>query len=421
VRRCPLLAVVLLIGTAHEARAQACATCSPLSLPSSLGVGDVAAGERQDWLLTARVGAGWLSYPVQSVEGQPFADPNQARLDLGLLSVEASAQHRSGFGGSLLLPAALIAAADVTGRRADPGLGDLDARARYRGQPNDRWSLSLNVGAALPTGRYAPRSGALALSAAAQALTPGRGTTWAVAEGEVRLTPHPRFSVAAALEGRVPLVDAPDGFRWGPEARALLDARTFLLDRRLAVGAALEGQWRGVSTVDDPFLGRRVESGSTGGFTLAVLPSATYRFGSGLFLDASLRVPLVQALAGLQFNQGLGAFIGVGFTLPAGTTRAEASRTAGRGTWSVVDYDAAWCAGCQTLRPLLAEASARRPSVRFERIDVTHWSQDELEAAVPGASALPVVELRRPDGSVARRLEGDAATHFEDHLQELLP
>ena len=48
---------------------------------------------------------------------------------------------------------------------------------------------------------------------------------------------------------------------------------------------------------------------------------------------------LLQSLAGLQFNQGVGVFAGLGFVLPVGPSRAESSRAATEG-WTVVDYDA---------------------------------------------------------------------------------
>ncbi len=403
-----------------RAAAQACASCSPLALPASVSLpGGTSLGQHEA-VVTGQLSGGWQGFPTQTAQGERFDDPNRARIDLGLVSIEGSVLHRSGLGASVQVPAALIGAADVTGARLDPGLGDLDTRLRYRAQPTGRLLLAANAGAVLPTGRYAPRSGALALSAAAQALTPGRGTTWAVAEGQARLTTFERLNLGLSVEGRAPLGDAPDGFRWGPEARLTADGQLRLPGDRVFLGLGVEAQWRATSSVDDPFLNQRVDSGSTGGLVLAVLPGVTVQLPLGLFAQVSARVPLFQALSGLQFNQGLGVFTGLGFVLPVGPSRAQASRATTAG-WTVVDYDADWCVACQELKPVLAQAQVRFPSVRFTRVDVSRWSQDELEQAVPGATALPVVELRRPDGSVAARLEGDAAKEITRRLESALP
>lgn len=419
-RGCLVSVLVGLTVTSEPVMAQACASCSPLALPTSVSSPGGAALGQHELVVTGQVVGGWQAFPDQTAQGERFDDPNRARVDLGLVSVEGSVVHRSGVGASLQLPAALIAASDVTGARVDPGLGDLEARLRYRAQPSTRVFFAANAGAVLPTGRYSPRSGALALSAAAQALTPGRGTTWAVAEAQARLTTIERLTVGASLEGRAPLADAPDGFRWGPEVRGGLDGQLRLPGERVFLSLGAEAQWRATTSVEDPFLGSRVDSGSTGGLVIAALPGVTIQLPHGVFAQLSGRVPLLQSLAGLQFNQGVGVFAGLGFVLPVGPSRAESSRAATEG-WTVVDYDADWCAACQELKPVLAEAQLRFPAVRFQRIDVSRWSQDELEQAVPGATALPVVELRRPDGTVVARLEGAAAHDITRRLETDLP
>jgi thiol-disulfide isomerase/thioredoxin len=165
----------------------------------------------------------------------------------------------------------------------------------------------------------------------------------------------------------------------------------------------------------------RVDSGSTGGVVLAALPGVTAQLPGGVFAQLSARVPLHQALAGLQFNQGLGVFLGVGVVIPVGPSRAEESRAAPAGAWTVVDYDAEWCQACRELRPVLEGARSEFPAVRFTRVDVTQWSQEELEAAVPGATALPVVEVRNPQGRVVARLEGDSARQITRTLKQELP
>jgi thiol-disulfide isomerase/thioredoxin len=404
-----------------EVRAQACASCTPLSLPSSVSSPGGSAASTHPFVVTGQLSGGWLGFPTQTADGQRFDDPNRARIDLALATLDLGVQHRSGFGGALQLPAALVHAADVTASRADPGLGDLDLRGRFLAQPGARWTFGVTAGLVLPTGRYAPRSGALALSPAAQALTPGRGTTWAVAEARGRLLLVDRLSVGVSAEGRAPLSDAADGFRWGLEARGTVEAQVRLPGERVFLGLGVEGQWRGTSSVDDPFLRTRVDSGSTGGVVVAALPGVTVQLPSGWFTQLSARVPLHQALAGLQFNQGLGLFLGVGVAIPVGPSRVEESRAALAGAWTVVDYDAEWCQACRELRPVLEGARAEFPGVRFTRVDVTRWSQDELELAVPGATALPVVEVRNPQGRVVARLEGDSARNLTRTLKQELP
>ncbi|MDX2015767.1 MAG: thioredoxin domain-containing protein [Myxococcaceae bacterium] len=415
-----LLVLVSLLAS-PDVRAQACASCTPLALPTSVSTpGGPAAGGAHPFVVTGQVAGGWLGFPTQSAGGQPFDDPNRARIDLALATFDLGVQHRSGFGGALQLPAALVHAADVTGARADPGLGDLDVRGRYV-TPTQRWGFGVNAGVVLPTGRYAPRSGALALSAAAQALTPGRGTTWAATEVRGRFSVVERLSLSVSAEGRVPLSDAPDGFRWGLEARGAVDAQLRLPGDRVFLGLGLEAQWRGTSSVEDPFLGARVDSGSTGGVVVAALPGVTVQLPAGVFAQVSARVPLYQQLAGLQFNQGLGLFLGVGVAIPVGPSRAEESRATTTGAWTVVDYDAEWCEACRALRPVVEAARTRFPGVQFNRVDVTAWTQEELEAAVPGATALPVVEVRGPDGRVVARHEGDSARQFTTTLEQELP
>jgi hypothetical protein len=51
-----------------------------------------------------------------------------------------------------------------------------------------------------------------------------------------------------------------------------------------------------------------------------------------------------------------------------------------------------------------------------ERTDVSDWSQDELAERVPGAKALPILDIVRADGLLVRRLEGEDALSFSRFL-----
>ncbi len=417
--RIAALLFVLLGGA--RAHAQACTSCSPLALPSSVAGGLDSSARGRDWFLLGQITGGWLSFPGQTARGVEYQDPNQPRIDLGLLALQVRAQHRSGLGFEVLMPAALLQASDLFATRRDPGLGDLETRGRYTHQFFTSLSAAVSAGVALPTGRYAPRSGALALSASASALTPGRGARWGLVEGESRWSPWERLATSLSLGTRLPLTDAPDGFRWAPEVRSVLEAQVQLWPGKLAAGAGLEAQWRGVSSVIDPFLEQRVDSTNTGGFSLTALPSLTAQLPGGFFTSLSVRVPLYQRLAGLQFVQGLGVFASIGFSFAAGNDRAVHERDAARGGWAVLQYEADWCVACKKLSSMFADARARTPALKFITVDVTAWSQEELEAAAPGAQALPLIEIRRPDGSLAARLEGQDAFAFERRIEELNP
>jgi hypothetical protein len=79
------------------------------------------------------------------------------------------------------------------------------------------------AGAVFPTGSYTPRSGAEALGDSARALTIGRGVYWGLAEIEGRYEPARAVALTSSTQGRVPLGEASDGFRWGPELRTLAE------------------------------------------------------------------------------------------------------------------------------------------------------------------------------------------------------
>ncbi|HVJ92804.1 MAG TPA: thioredoxin family protein, partial [Labilithrix sp.] len=130
-----------------------------------------------------------------------------------------------------------------------------------------------------------------------------------------------------------------------------------------------------------------------------------------------------QDLDGLQFQQGPGVFAGFGYVFSIGGGRAkppsEEVAAANSAALIVREYGADWCPGCKKLEPLLDASRERHKDVLFERVDVTSWSEDELARRVPGAKALPIVEVRRGDGTLVARLEGDDAFSFDTHLSEV--
>lgn len=408
------LAVLGLALWAQTAQAQ-CPTCTPLALPSGGATGlDVQVARGGGWALAPAVQGAWLSYPSQQARGRPTLDPNQARIDVGITTLQLAAQHRSGFGLDLQLPVVAITARSVAEQRTDLGLGDLELRGRFAASPHRRVALLFASGWALPTGRYEPRSGALALSEAAQALTPGRATTWLTADAEVRVEALPIWTWSALVSGRVPLYDVSDGFRWAPELRGHIESRVEVIKKRLQLGALFEAQWRGVSSLIDPFLQARTAALGTGGVWLTLAPRVVVQLSDQLFAFADVRLPLWQRLEGFQFAQGVGVSIGVSAVF--GVRQQEERRT----EWRVRRYVADWCVACHALDAVFAELKLSRRDLVFEDIDVTEWSAEQLQAAIPGTGALPVVELITPQGKLGRRVEGAGPADVRTLITEIL-
>jgi hypothetical protein len=407
----------LSLFAAREAAAQ-CTTCSPLSLPSGSLVGqDLEAARRSQWSVVAQGTTGWVGFPHQVADNARIATRESARFDLFSASVQASALHRSGLGIDAVMPFGILASRVGSERRQDSSLGDLELKPRATTVVARTLRLTASGGAAFPTGSYTERSGPGALGDAARALTIGRGVFWGIAEVEGRLEPVRRIALTASAAGRVPLDDAPDGFRWGPELRTSGEFEARPIERLgLAIGSELS--LRGAGSIVDPFLAERVRSSNVRATILSLTPSARLRFESGVFASVTGRVPIYQDLEGLQFRQGPGLFASIGYVFSVGDGVRNATReVASNQTRFVVrEYGADWCEACKKLEPLFGATRARRMDVRFEHIDVTDWSEGELARRVPGAHALPVVEIVR-DGSVIARLEGDGAFQFEHHLE----
>jgi len=419
-------AVVAMVGLSslHWARGASaqCTTCSPLSLPSGSLVGqDVEAARRARWSVVAQATSGWVGFPHQVAGNERIATRERARFDLFSNAIQVSALHRTGLGLDVVMPFGVLASRVGSERRQDLSLGDLELKPRATTIVGRVARLTASAGAALPTGSYTERSGPGALGDAARALTIGRGVFWGVGEIEGRIEPVRRIVFTATAAGRLPVNDAPDGFRWGPELRTAGEIEARPVERLgLAVGGELS--FRAAGSVVDPFLAERVRSDNVRAAIVSLTPSARLRFDNGLFASLTGRIPVHQDLDGLQFRQGPGVFASIGFVFAVGSGAPTSAREVAAGTRFVVrEYGADWCEACKRLEPLFGAARARRSDVRFERIDVTAWSEEELARRVPGANALPVVEIVRADGTVTARLEGEGAFAFEKHLEEKIP
>jgi len=416
------LGVVLGLTAGSSARAQ-CTTCSPLSLPSATLVGaDLQAARDGSWALVGQASSGWVGFPRQLVDNAPLQTFRPARFDLLLSTLQVSALHRSGLGVDTVVPFGAVLAQEGDARRGEVALGDVEVKPRATAVLGRSVRLTGAAGAALPTGGYTVRSGVGALGEASRALTIGRGVLWAIVEADVRWQAVPTWTFGVTGQLRAPLGEAGDGFRWGPEGRANAEAEW---RPWRAVGLALGGevQARADGSIVDPFLGSRVATDNLAATIVSAVPAVRAQVSPAVQLALQARLPVAQDLSGLQFQQGPGVFASVGFVLPLPTLgRAPAGvepAPAADARLVLREYGADWCEPCKRLWPLLEAARAR--GVRVERVDVTAWSQDQLLARVPDARALPILDILRPDGTLVRRLEGEAALSFADHLEKTSP
>jgi thiol-disulfide isomerase/thioredoxin len=386
------------------------------------GADGVTLASRADaWAVTAQLVAGWIPFPSRHANGAPIDDPTSARLDLGLMTLLAGFGRGEGVGAEVQVPLGVIGRADVVnGAQQDVGFGDLEARARYLGRVG-RFRLQGMLGLALPTGPYAARSGEIAILENARYLTLGRGTTWALADVDARVSLPANVGLFVTSTARVALADARDGLRWGPEVRGTVGVTFGPLVDRLSFAVGLETQWRAQSSEIDPFTTERLPSVNTGGVWLTATPSVQLKVLDSLTVFVASRVPVWQRTEGLQFIPSVGVFAGLAGSFevfrPA-PPLAEAKPEVGRVT--VVDYWATWCAPCLKLKPLIDALEAKEPRITVRRVDASNLEADALEAMVPGAAGLPIVEVFRADGSLAKRLVGDEVFTVEDVVKEVL-
>lgn len=376
------------------------------------------AGRADAWSLSGQVVAGWVPFPSRLADNQKIEDPARPRLDLGLSTLAVGFARGDGPGVDLQLPMGIIGRSDtVNGAQADTGIGDLELRGRF-GSPLGAFRLTGGAGLALPTGAYAARSGVVGLEENARYLALGRGTTWILLDLDVRARLPRRVGVFASGTVRLPLYDARDGFRWGPEVRTTVGATVGPVLERLSFSLGLETQWRAQSSELDLFSPGRIPSSNTGGTWLTLTPSIQLRILETLSCFLAVRAPLTQWATGLQFIPGPGVFLGVGGTFELiGPTRLNHKATPGRVT--LIDYWATWCEPCVRLKPLISAARLRHPLVDVKEVDASDWDADALGREVPGAAGLPVVEIYNRDGNLAARLVGEEVFNFEAVLEEL--
>ncbi len=338
-------------------------------------------------------------------------------MDLGLATLGVALARGLGPGLDVQLPLGVLSLNDGAEATTSVGLGDLETRARWLFRPHPKLRLNVAAGAAWPTGPYVARSGLAAFAQSAQYLTLGRGVTWGLAELDLRVALPARLGLFAQSTLRVPFAAAIDGFRWGTEVRGAAGLSLGPLADRLTLSLAFEAQYRHESLEVDPFVSALVPSVNTGGWWWTLLPAGQLRLTQGLWLSVAARVPVGQVVNGLQFVPAVGAFVGLAGALELGARKpAAAAPEPGRVT--IVEYGARWCLPCRQLEPKLDAYLKLKPNLRLQRIDASDWTAEELEAAVPGAAGLPIVEVYRADGTLSVRLVGEAVFGFEAAVLE---
>ena len=348
------------------------------------------AGRAEAWSLSGQLVAGWIPFPSRLADNQRIEDPARPRLDLGLSTLAIAFARGDGPGVELQLPLGIIGRTDtVNGAQADFGIGDLEVRGRY-GASLGAFRLTGAAGLAVPTGSYAARSGVVGLQENARYLALGRGTGWILLDLDARARLPRTVGVFVSGTVRLPLYDARDGFRWGPEVRTTVGATVGPVLERLSFSLGLETQWRAQSSELDLFSPGRLPSSNTGGTWLTLIPSVQVRVLDSVSCFVAVRAPLTQWATGLQFIPGPGVFLGVGGSFEViGPARPQAKITLGRVT--LIDYWATWCEPCLRLKPMIAAARQRYPQLEVREVDATTWDADELGREVPGAAGLPVV------------------------------
>lgn len=416
-----LLALALIpagLSIAGPAAAQ-CTTCSPLSLPSGAIVGqDFQTARRAGFSVVGQATTGWVAFPHQVADNEEIRTRERARFDLFLTTAQVTVLHRSGLGVDAVLPFGVLQSRTGEVTKRDASLGDAELKPRATMLVDRSLRLTGVAGAVLPTGSYTAHSGPGALGDAARSITIGRGVFWALAEAEIRFEPARHVALTSSTQGRVPIGEAADGFRWGPELRTSAEVEVRPFGDVLGIALGGELQVRGSGSIIDPFLAQRVDSTNVGARIVSLTPALRAQLPRGFFATLTGRVPVHQDLDGLQFRQGPGAFLGLGFALPVGATPPPPIALGAATRYVVREFGADWCDACKKLEPMFEASRSRRGDVRFERVDVTTWSETELAERLPGSKALPVVEILRADGTIVARLEGEQAFTYPDHIEE---
>ncbi len=452
----------------------------------------VTAGAVEQFSVRAGFGYGFLtsdSY-LKGSEKEPNYDNFNMRMHLWNLN--ASVEAPWGTSVSAVLPWGRLENERRFGGGIDQGFGDLELRARQ--ELSRFWGKSgpkvvLSGGVAAPTGVYVERKGLDATvfddtglgggfggggwddpavveptptDDSSRYLSIGRGSWWALADLELFGAATTRIGYYAAVNARVPLTYAPDGFGWGTEVRNTVGVNGVVIAGWLNASLMGEYQWRGKST--EVLRGEREVFLNGGGNFLTVMPTLQMVMSKNLGLSVSGRIPVYRDVVGVQVvaNASLWVTLSGNFGIPFGkavsasnvaaTTDTKESRSAAMfvtnkatqqsleaaklatkvgerpklpeiaallvpGMTTVVDYWATWCKPCVKLdKDVHAYLAGKPPGVVFKKFDATNWEKPDWLKYLPDAPTLPVLDVYGPDGRLRARLSGAAAFEFQKHL-----
>lgn len=396
-------------------------------------------GAAQSVRLRAGLVYGYSNSDTQYAQDQAVPTEDY-RLDLHLATLLVGADLPTGTGLGAVLPWGYVTRKDA-GRpeTTDTGLGDLELRLRQdvmslfelggRGWPR----LVLSAGAVAPTGPYIAKQTAVSgngpvLPASDKYVSLGRGVWWLLADAELFGAIGERLGWYAGLWTRRALTEAVNGFDWGPEARTSVGASYRVLPGRLSAALAVDWQWRGRSTeiVYNPLIEKeeRTTFISGGGDWYDVVPSVRAEWTPQWSTSLTVRVPVYRKVHGLQGVQNTGVFLGLQYAFAAGSPapvgrsgpephrigepppNPEIAALLVPGRFTLVDYQADWCAPCKDLSAQLDAWAPSRPDVAIAKVDATAWLQAEMDRFLPAIAGLPVLDVYDPQGRLVARLVG---------------